>query len=46
MRGRIYWIGVALFIPLVVASVWWSFSVWSECRQTHSVLYCLRLVWR
>lgn len=33
-----------LVILILAASVAWEYSVWEECRQTNSFLYCLRVL--
>lgn len=34
----------AAVVALIVLSVWWTVGVWDECRETHSVMYCLRVI--
>ncbi len=34
-------LGIATFIGLVG---WFQYSLWSECRQTNSFFYCLRVL--
>jgi uncharacterized membrane-anchored protein len=34
----------AIAVPLIVLSVWWEYSLWSECRADHSFFYCMRVL--
>lgn len=33
---------LALFVLIIIAAGYAEYSVWSECRETHSFLYCMR----
>jgi len=42
VRAVVVVLGCALFVALVVASVWWALYQYDECRDFgHTVLYCL-----
>lgn len=37
--------GVGLIVvALISVSVWWEWSLWSECRADHSFWYCARVL--
>lgn len=31
---------------LLVLGIWWEISIWNECRETNSYMYCVRLMGR
>lgn len=35
---------VAIVVAVIAFSVWWEWSLWSECRADHSFWYCLRVL--
>jgi len=38
-------IGVAALVIFVLgAAVWYQSALWSECRQTNSFMYCMRVL--
>ena len=37
---------VVSIIAGLVGSVFWTVSVWNECRETHSRMYCWNLISR
>ena len=41
-----YTLGVGIFVLMVALVVLWNISVYRECRQDHSISYCVRLVSR
>jgi uncharacterized membrane protein YiaA len=36
----------ALVAVIVTGCTWYEISVWNECRQTNSFLYCMRVLGR
>ena len=41
-----YALGIGIFALMVVLVVLWNVGVYRECRQDHSISYCVRLVSR
>lgn len=37
---------VLLFVALILGSCYCEKSIWDECRQQHSFLYCYRTLYR
>lgn len=35
---------VTALVAVVVLVIWWNVSVWTECRQTNSWMYCVRVL--
>jgi hypothetical protein len=35
---------LALVLALIGGAIAWEISLWSECRQTNSWFYCLRVL--
>jgi hypothetical protein len=33
---------LAVLLLIIIAAGYAEYSVWSECRETHSFLYCMR----
>lgn len=33
-------------LALVAFIAWWNVSLWSECRETNSFWYCVRVIGR
>lgn len=48
MSNRTFCVVTAvLMLTSIAASAWWSLGIWDECREAgHSVMYCMRMVWR
>lgn len=33
-------------VAIIGLAIWWEVSVWQECRETNSWLYCWRVISR
>lgn len=45
MKDVIIGIGATAFVLAVFGvMIWWNVAIWSECRETNSFMYCLRVI--
>jgi hypothetical protein len=37
-------IGAIAVIGILYLVIWWKVSIWKECRQTNSWMYCVHMI--
>lgn len=37
-------VAILLCVTLFIGAIAWQVGVWRECRETNSVMYCLRII--
>ena len=38
-----FFTGVGI-VAVILLAIWYEMEVWSECRQTNSFMYCMRVL--
>jgi hypothetical protein len=44
MKQTSPWFFIIAFFILITFVLWYEVTVWTECRQTNSFMYCLRVL--